>query len=517
MTKRGLINRSLSAIEVVGNKLPPPAMLFFWLTIFLIVLSALFAWLGIKVLDPRVQDAKAYIDVFNLLSAEGVRYIFSSVVDNFVGFAPLGTVLVAFIGVSLAEHSGFISASIRAIIGKSNRVTVTAIIVFAGAMSNTAGELGYLVIIPLAGVIFHSMGRHPIAGMAAAFAGVSGGYSANLLLGTVDPLLSGLTQEAAHLLNPEYRVGAEANWYFMIGSTFLVTAVVTLLSQKVVEPRLGKYQSGTELDDEEKALESQIHLTKLEKKGLVWALVSIAILSLVIVYLVVPEGAILRNQQTGLIANSPFLNSIVFLILLFFAVAGIVYGYVTKSFKNTKDVVNAMDKTFNTLGTYIVLVFFAAQFVAYFKVTNLGTIIAVAGATALESINFTGAPLIISFVILAAFINLFMGSASAKWSMLAPVFVPMFMLLGYSPELVQVAYRVGDSATNIISPLMSYFALIVAFFQKYDKNSGIGTIVATMLPYSIVLLITWSIFLYLWVFLFNLPVGPGVDSFYQIK
>ncbi|WP_151193898.1 AbgT family transporter [Cysteiniphilum sp. JM-1] len=216
-------------------------------------------------------------------------------------------------------------------------------------------------------------------------------------------------------------------------------------------------------------------------------------------------------------ANSPFLNSIVFLILLFFAVAGIVYGYVTKSFKSTKDIVNAMDKTFNTLGTYIVLVFFAAQFVAYFKVTNLGTIIAVAGATALESINFTGAPLIISFVILAAFINLFMGSASAKWSMLAPVFVPMFMLLGYSPELVQVAYRVGDSATNIISPLMSYFALIVAFFQKYDKNSGIGTIVATMLPYSIVLLITWSIFLYLWVFLFNLPVGPGVDSFYQIK
>ncbi len=197
--------------------------------------------------------------------------------------------------------------------------------------------------------------------------------------------------------------------------------------------------------------------------------------------------------------------------------AGIVYGYVTKSFKSTKDIVNAMDKTFNTLGTYIVLVFFAAQFVAYFKVTNLGTIIAVAGATALESINFTGAPLIISFVILAAFINLFMGSASAKWSMLAPVFVPMFMLLGYSPELVQVAYRVGDSATNIISPLMSYFALIVAFFQKYDKNSGIGTIVATMLPYSIVLLITWSIFLYLWVFLFNLPVGPGVDSFYQIK
>ena len=239
----------------------------------------------------------------------------------------------------------------------------------------------------------------------------------------------------------------------------------------MVEPRLGKYQAVAELDDEEKALESQIHLTKLEKKGLIWALVSIVVLLLIIVYLVVPEGAVLRNQKTGLITNSPFLNSIVFLILLFFAVTGIVYGYVTKSFKSTKDIVNAMDKTLNTLGTYIVLVFFAAQFVAYFKVTNLGTIIAVAGATALESINFTGAPLIVSFVILAAFINLFMGSASAKWSMLAPVFVPMFMLLGYSPELVQVAYRIGDSATNIISPLMSYFALIVAFFQKYDKTN----------------------------------------------
>ncbi|WP_116963743.1 AbgT family transporter [Fastidiosibacter lacustris] len=516
MTKQGFINRSLSAIETVGNKLPPPAMLFFMLTIFLIVLSVLFSWLDIKVLNPTVQTEETYISVFNLLSAEGIRYIFSSVVSNFVSFAPLGTVLVAFIGVSIAEHSGFISASIRAIIGKSNRATVTTIIVFVGVMSNTAGELGYLVIIPLAGAIFHAMGRHPIAGMAAAFAGVSGGYSANLLLGTVDPLLSGLTQEAAHFINPEYRVGVEANWYFMIASTFLVTSVVTVLSEKIIEPRLGKYQNGDALDSEERALEAQIHLTKIEKKGLFWAVISIVILSLIIIYLVVPEGAILRNQKTGLITNSPFLDSIVFLILLFFAVAGIVYGYTTKNFKNTKDVVNAMDKTFNTLGAYIVLVFFAAQFVAYFKVTNLGTIVAVAGATALESINFTGVSLMISFVVLSAFINLFMGSASAKWSMLAPVFIPMFMLLGYSPELVQVAYRIGDSATNIISPLLSYFALIVAFFQKYDKNSGIGTIVATMLPYSIALLISWSIFLYLWVFLFNLPVGPGVNSFYTV-
>ena len=517
MAKSNMINRFLNYIEVIGNRLPQPAILFFYLTIFLVIASFTLAFLDVKVLDPRFQEQDEYITVFNLLSADGIRYIFTSIVGNFVGFAPLGTVLVAFAGVSLAEHSGLISATIRGLIGKSNRVTVTAAIAFTGILSNTAGELGYVVIIPLAGVIFHAMGRHPIAGMSTAFAAVSGGYSANLLLGTVDPLLSGLTQEASHLLDHDYRVGAEANWYFMIASTFLITAIVTFLSEKIIEPRLGKYRQGSDnLDSEEKAMQSQLELTNLEKKGLIWAGLSVLLLAIVVSLLILPEGAILRNQETGLIAKSPFLQSIVFLVCIFFSISGMVYGFVTKSFKSSKDVIASMNKTFNSLGTFLVLVFFASQFVAYFKVTNIGTIIAVTGAALLESINFTGPSVIIAFIFVSASINLFIGSASAQWSMLAPIFIPMFMLLGYSPELIQAAYRIGDSSTNIITPLMTYFALIVTFFQKYDKNSGIGTIVATMLPYSMTLLITWSLFLYLWAFLLGLPVGPNVDSFYSL-
>ena len=267
MKNKGFVSRFLKFIESTGNKLPPPAILFLLLTIMIIVASAIFAWMGLKVLDPRVEDGEAYLTVFNLLSAEGIRYLFSSVVTNYTSFAPLGSVLVAYIGISIAEHSGLISASIRAMIARSNKVTVTALIVFAGIMSNVAGDFGYIIIIPLAGAIFHSMGRHPIAGMAAGFAGVSGGYSANLLIGALDPLLGGLSQKAAQMLDPSCYVGPEVNWYFMIVSTFFVTANITLLSEKVVEPSLGKYEGGNHLDEDEESLKGRLKISKQEKKA----------------------------------------------------------------------------------------------------------------------------------------------------------------------------------------------------------------------------------------------------------
>ena len=504
----------LDRVEKVGNALPHPATIFLILSVVIVVLSAILSAAGISVTYEGINRANnnavemMTVTVNSLLSKEGVQYLFNSAVTNFTGFAPLGTVLVALLGVGLAEGTGLIGALLKKLVMSTPKRLITVVIVLAGVLSSIASDAGYVVLIPLGAIIFLSMGRHPMAGLAAAFAGVSGGFSANIMVGPTDSLLAGLTTEGAKLVDPNYVVGIQANWWFLIASTILITIIGTIVTEKIVEPRLGKYTGDAQVD------ENEMTMSKSEQRGLRFAGIATLLTVLGFVALVAPANGYLRGTEAGMqgILNSPFMNSMVVVIALVFAIAGIAYGFGAKVVKDDKDIMGLMGKSMSSMGSYIVLVFFASQFVAYFNYSNLGTIIAVKGADILKAIGLQGIPLVILFIFVVAFINLFMGSASAKWAILAPVFVPMLMKVGFTPEFTQMAYRIGDSSTNLISPLMSYFALIVTFAAKYDKKAGIGTLVSTMVPYSFVLLIGWAALLIVW-FVFNLPLGPGVSIF----
>ncbi|MEC9281754.1 MAG: AbgT family transporter [Bdellovibrionota bacterium] len=509
----------LKSVEYLGNLLPHPVTLFAIFVGLVIIGSGIAGWLNLEVIDPRPEGAKGraadgIIRAVSLMNAEGLRQMLTKMVKNFTDFVPLGTVLVSMLGVGVAEKSGLLTAMIRSIVLKAPARFLTFAVVIAGVLSNTASEMGYVVLVPLGGYIFLSVGRHPLAGMAAAFAGVSGGYSANLLIGTVDPLLSGISQEAARLIAPEYVVHPAVNWYFMMVSTGLIAFVGTWVTHRFVEPNLGQY----DISQAEKVVQNSNKidpLSNLEKKGLVYAALTTAIMILIVAFLVVPENGVLRDPVTGSILKSPFLKGIVAFIFFFFLIPSIVYGKIVGSIKSDKDVIDGMSDAMSTLALYIVLVFFAAQFVAYFKWTNLGAIFAVLGADFLKAINLTGPEIFVPFILMCGFVNLMLGSASAQWAVTAPIFVPMLMLVGYSPEVIQAAYRIGDSTTNIITPMMSYFGLILAFAARFNKNIGIGTIISTMLPYSLFFMIGWTILFYIWVFLLGMPVGPGAPTYFS--
>jgi aminobenzoyl-glutamate transport protein len=514
----GWFAKFLATVEWLGNLLPHPITLFALFCLFIVLFSGFAEWIGLSVADPRPEgspkrELDGIIEVNSLMSAEGLRWIVQNLVTNFTGFTPLGTVLVALLGVSVAEHSGMLSALMRSLVIGASKRMVTVMIVFAGVVSNTASELGYVVLIPMAALIFHSLGRHPLAGLAAAFAGVSAGYSANLLIGTVDPLLSGITQEAAQMLDPTYLVGAEVNWFFMMASTFLIVILGAFVTEKIVEPRLGSYNS-----DEasiELGKQSVDEVTAAEKKGLRMAGLTFLIICAILALTVVPEWGVLRNPDTGGVKNSPFLKGIVVYIFITFAIPGFVFGKVAGTMKSDRDVIDAMSKGMSSMGMYIVLVFFAAQFVAFFKWTNLGTVMAVKGAAMLQMLGLDGPMIFIFFIMVCGVVNLSLGSASAQWAVTAPIFVPMLMLIGYAPETIQAAYRIGDSVTNVITPMMSYFGLILAVATQYKKNLGIGTLIATMLPYSIIFFVGWTSLFYIWVFLLGMPVGPGAATYYN--
>ncbi|MCH8492869.1 MAG: AbgT family transporter [Idiomarina sp.] len=517
LPKRGWFTRFLDTVEWLGNLLPHPVTLFAMFALFVVFASGVAAFFGVSAADPRPGNEGVMITVNSLMSGEGLRWMVSNLVTNFTGFAPLGTVLVAILGVGVAERSGMLSAMMRGMVMGASPRMVTIVVVFAGVISNTASELGYVVLVPLAAMIFHSLGRHPLAGLAAAFAGVSAGYSANLFIGTVDPLLAGFTTEAANLLDADYVVGPEANWFFMIISTFLIAALGAIVTEKIVEPKLGKYNPDEADPDYED--DGNVKMAKLdpqEKRGLAFAGLTFLGLAALLALTIVPEWGVLRNQETGGVARSPFLNGIVVYIFITFAIPGYVYGYVTRTMRSDVDVIHAMSKTMSSMGLYIVLVFFAAQFVAFFGWTNFGTIMAVNGAAMLEAINLTGPLVFVFFILMCAFVNLMLGSASAQWAITAPIFVPMLMLVGYAPELVQAAYRIGDSVTNIITPMMSYFGLILAVAARYKKDIGIGTLISVMLPYTMVFFIGWVALFYIWVFALGLPVGPGAATYYSI-
>ena len=492
----------LSAVERTGNKLPHPATIFALLSVAIVVISGIAAMTGLEAVHPGTGEI---VRPLSLFTVSGFHRITTEMVGNFTNFAPLGTVLVAMLGIGVIESSGLIAAALRLIVIIAPTRILTFVIVFAGVLSNTASEIGYVLLVPLGGIIFLGAGRHPIAGLAAAFAGVSGGYSANLLLGTVDPLLAGLTQEAAHIVDGSYQVNPAANYFFMVVSTFFIAAAGTWVTERIVVPPLGNYRG-----DEEPIPLKQI--SQAEWQGLKYAALTFLIFTTIILFGTLPSDGFLRNPETGSLIDSPLLSGIVAFIFFGGFFVGLAFGMGSGKFKNDTDVMNGMGKTLSTLGTYLVLVFFASQFVAYFNWSNLGLIFAVKGADTLKASGLQGIPLMTGFVLLSSFLNLIMGSASAKWAIMAPVFVPMFMLLGYSPELTQVAYRIGDSSSNVIAPMMSYFALIVASFERYDKTSGIGTVIATMLPYTIVFLVIWSILLVIWMLL-NIPLGPGSSLF----
>ncbi len=490
----------LNLIERVGNKLPHPGMLFLIMSLIVIGVSAIGAILGWSVtyeglvkVDDVYQVQEVTANAKSLLSIEGIQYIFSSIVSNFTGFTPLGTVLVALVGIGVAEQSGFIAISLRTVAGKTPKRLVTMMVVFLGVMSNVASDAGYVVLPPLAAMIFISFGRNPIAGLAAAFAGVSGGFSANLLPSSLDPLLAGLTQEAAHILNPEYEVQTLGNYWFMFASTFLITIVGAIITEKIVEPRLGEYKGDFKGTMDE--------ITDVEKRGL-----RNSILGLIV-------GLALIVGLYFLLGKDIFLGAgIVPIIVIVFFIPGFIYGKSTGKIKDSTDVMNMIAASFSTMSGYLVLVFFAAQFIAFFNYSNLGTMVAVLGADFLKTLNAPDLVLIAIFIVIVAFINLFMGSASAKWAILAPIFVPMLMELGISPEFSQLAYRIGDSSTNIISPLMSYFAMIIVYLQKYDKKASFGTLISTMLPYSIAFLISWIVLLGIWM---GLGLDIGIDAVMQ--
>jgi len=503
MAKRSIFNSFLNVVEKGGNLLPHPATLFALFAFSILLFSGLAYWIDWSAVHPVTHED---VHPVNLISKEGLHKILLMMVNNFTGFAPLGIVIVAMLGIAIAESSGLIAAFIRLLILSAPKRLLTFVVVFSGIVSNFASDVGYVLLIPLAGMIYITVGRHPAAGMAAAFAGVSGGFSANILIGSIDPLLAGLSQEAAHIVDPSYIVNPTANYYFMVASTFIIAIAGTIVSEFIVEPRLGKYEGDASAGN---GLEP---LNKREKKGIIYCMAGFFVLTVIILIGIIPANGFLRGEG-GSILYSPLIEGVVAIMVIYAAVMGIIYGIITGRFNNDTDIMKSMESGIKTLASYIVLVFFAAQFVAYFKWSNLGLILAIKGAGFLAGLNTGVIPLVLLFILFSATLNMFMGSASAKWAILAPIFIPIFMFLGYSPELSQVVFRIGDSVTNVISPMMSFFALIIAFFQKYDSKTGIGTIIATMLPYTLVFMVVWSLLLVVWILL-GFPLGPGAGIHY---
>ncbi|MFP4557542.1 MAG: AbgT family transporter [Bacteroidales bacterium] len=494
-----LFARALDYVEIIGNKLPHPATLFALLALIVVF----FSWLG-HVLGTQAEHPVdgTIIEARSLLSGDGIRWMYTNLIENFLKFPPLGYVLVVMIGIGVSEGSGLFTTMIRSLVLSAPPKLVTGAIVLAGILSHLASEAGYVILIPLGAMIFHALGRHPMAGLAAAFCGVSGGFGANFFIGSIDPILAGISESAAQMIIPDMTVNPAVNYYFMFVSSFLVVFLGTWVTEKIVEPRLGKYDGPAEKLP-------IVQLNAKEKKGLRWAGYVLLITLVALAFTVIPENGIFRNPEDGSVLHSPFFDGIIIAILLMFFIPGLVYGLVVGTIKSDKDVAKFLGQSMSGMGGYIVLVFFAAQFVYFFNYSNLGIIFAIKGAHTLQTIGLTGPALIVAFVLLSAFINMFMGSASAKWAIMAPVFIPMLMLIDppYHPGLTQAAFRIGDSVTNLITPMMSYFALIVTFAQKYDEKYGIGTIISAMIPYTFVLTLGWIALLVIWM-LFGIPLGP---------
>ncbi|MEM9663786.1 MAG: AbgT family transporter [Bacteroidota bacterium] len=502
------INRALGTIEKVGNKLPDPAMLFL-ISLFVVwVLSALLSGVAFADLDPRTGDP---IRVNNLLTGPALAAFLSNMVTIFTGFAPLGVVLVAMLGVGVADEAGYFNTSIKLLLSKTSTALLTPVVVFVGLISHSAVDAGYVLVIPLGGIIFYAAGRHPLAGIAAAFAGVSGGFSANPVPSALDPLLQGFTQPAAQIVDPDILVNPLNNYFFTAISSILIIGLGWYITDRVIEPRLN---AATPVDEDAEEAPDMGSIEPRERKAFWWG-TAVLILGLgVLTLTLIPENSPFRDATGSLNSfSAPIMQSIVPLIFLLFLLPGVAYGYVAGVFKSSKDMVDAMTKAMQGMGYYIVMAFFCALFVHAFGTSNIGTLLAVKGAAALKALALPGGATIVGIIFLTAFVNLFVGSASAKWALLAPIFVPVLMQVGISPDLTQAAYRVGDSSSNIITPLLPYFPLVVVYCQRYVKDTGIGTLTSLMLPYSITFLVLWSAFLLLY-WALGIPLGLSASYVY---
>ncbi|HBJ34848.1 MAG TPA: aminobenzoyl-glutamate transporter [Planctomycetaceae bacterium] len=491
----------LDRIERIGNALPDPAVLFVIALILVWVASAWLSGISFTEINPATKES---VKVVNLLTGPSIAAFLENMVKSFTAFPPLGVVLVAMLGVGVAEASGLVHVGLKELLRFTPKQLLTPMLLLVAVISHTAADAGYLLVIPIGGVMFHAAGRHPLAGIACAFAGVSGGFSANFLPSGIDPLLAGLTESGVLVVDADRKVNALCNLYFTAASSILVILVGWYLTDRIVEPRLRI----TPFTDEEPANDSVGDVTTRERIGLIAAIAVALVGAVAMILWCWPADSPMRadGSLTSVKPPAPLMGAIVPLIFFFFFIPGIVHGYVSGRFKNHRDVIAGMKKAMESMGYYLVLVFFAALFINAFTSSNLGLLLALKGAALLESMRASGSMTIIGLVFITAFVNLFIGSASAKWALLAPIFVPMLMLRGVSPELTQAAYRVGDSSTNIITPMMPYFPLVVVFCQRYVKQAGVGTLGSLMLPYSLTFLLLWTIFL-LGYWTLGLPLG----------
>ena len=497
------LQKLLDGVETVGNKVPHPAVIFFILTGIIILFSHLLYLLGTtvsyEVVNPQTHKVEAATATVNsLLSADGIRFMLTSMVRNFANFGPVSIIFVVMVGVGLAEQAGLMTALIKKIVQVTPGQAVTWILVTLGVMSSVASDAGYLVLIPLGAAAFLSLGRHPLAGLAAAFAGVAGAFGVNFLIAPIDGILTEITNDAIHLLNPTYSINLTANFYFAVVSSLVLIVVCALVTERVVEPRLGEYRGGA-------TVESNV-ISSQEARGLRLALYALVASVVVIALLTFPTAAPLRDPQTG--SLSPFMDSLIVLIMLVFLAVGIGYGVGAETITSIVEGIDAVTKTFAGLSGLIFLLFVISQFLAYFNYSNIATIVAVDLGDVLEHANLGTIPLLLGFITITGAVGVLIVGAIPKWAIFAPIFVPLFMKLGIAPDAVLAAYRVGDSPPNGMSPLMPYFALIVVFAQRYQKDAGVGTVVAMMLPYCVVISVVWILLFLVWE-LIGLPFGPG--------
>lgn len=500
--RSGLFERLLAWIERVGNKLPDPTTLFVILAFLVVVISWICSIAGVSAVHPGTGKE---LTVTNLLTKDGFRMIWSKAVPNFAGFAPFGMVLVAVIGAGSAEKSGFLAALMQKMLANASRTLVTAVIIFIGINGNLAGDAAFVIMPPLAAVTYLGMGRHPLLGMFTAFAAVAAGFCANVTLGLSDALAYGFTEPAARMIDPTYQQSPAINYYFLVVSCLVLTVVGTFASEKLVAPRF----EGQDLSKYGKA--SVDALTPEQNRGIRMAGIGFLVAVIVLVLMCLGDDPLMGDPAKGgsiMAASSPFMSGIIVTVSVLLFIPGAVYGFVSGKYKNDKDLFRDVVAAFRDMAPYILLCFFCAQFTNYFAWSNLGVIIAVKGAGTLKALNFTGIPLLVGVIFVSCIVNIFIGSASAKWAILAPVFVPMMMLLNFDPAVTQVAYRIGDSITNPLSPLFYYFPLILGFAHRYEPDTGMGTVIANMFPFSLCFTVTWVIQLVIWCLL-DFPLGPG--------
>lgn len=504
--------RLLVIIEKAGNKLPHPFWLFLSLAVIVMILSAIFASTGLNAVNPATDEK---VTVTNLFSTESLREIVAGATNNFVTFPPLGLVLIVLIGVAVAEQSGLIPAMLRGTIAGASPKWITFIVALAGTASSIASDASYMIMIPLGGLAFKAVGRNPLLGCLVAYAATSGGYSAAPMVNSLDTILGGLSTSAAQIIDADYTVSPIANFYFNFISMFVVAAAVTLVTELVLSKRADQIELDEETDDDPDNFDVKMALDANEKRGMVIAVISIIVCAALLFALAWPAGSFLRDEAGGFGPESGLMAGIAAIIGFGFFIVGIVYGYATGSIKRTADIPEMMGKGLLPFVPVIVLFFAASQFLALFKMSNLGEIMAIKGAEVFGALNTGPFVILLGGWLLVALGALFLTSGSGLWTLMAPVLVPMFMLLSISPETTQALYRIGDSTTNIISPMSPYFVVVLGFIQRYKRDAGIGTVLSFTIPLSFAMFILWGLLFFIW-WATGIPWGPGAATHYQM-